>query len=149
MNVTIGFLFLTVAVWLFGGALIASRFPQGPKWLTGPVASQAVMLGSMFCAALGLGLVGEFSVKDGIGSLSPWQTLLSGVSGLLLVGSWYGIRKTLRRLPRPAEFIASGMLDARTLKGSRVIPFLDRDAAAANNGSGVPPSKRPRKKRAA
>ncbi len=149
MRGVVGLLFLAGAILLFGGALIVSRVPHAPKWMTGSGTSQAAMLGSIFCAGLGLGLVGEFAVKYGFRSLSPWETALVGVSALLLAGSWYGIRKTLKRLPRPIEYIATGMFDAHTLTGAKVVPFSAVSSVVANAAPSVPPSKRPRKKRVA
>lgn len=159
MRAVIGHLFFTGAVLLFGGALIASRVTHAPTWMTESAVSQTVVLAAIFCAAVGLVVVGEFAVKYGFGSLSLAETVLVGVSVLLLAGSWYGISKTLERLPQPAEYTATytlgadGPTKADSLDAlssvSEVVPFSVQSSTVANDASGTPPSKRPRKRRAA
>lgn len=159
MRGIIGLLFLTMAVLVFGGALIALR-TRFTAWATSSSVSNAVTLAAIFLSAQGFGMVGEFLIRQGIGSVSTGERVLFYMTTLLPVLALYGMRKAVKRLPLPAELQQPSVASPgstwenyygkqRAVFVSSVTPFPAKDIQPESTPPVVPPRKPSPKKRAA
>ncbi len=156
MRGIIGLSLLTMAVLVFGGALIAVR-TRFTTWATNAAASNVVTLAAIFLSAEGFGLVGEFLINQG--SVGVGQRVLFYVMALLPVLALYGMRKAVKRLPLPAELeqqsvtAPSGTWEdygrRQPVSVARVMPFPEKAIGPETPAPIIPPQKPSSKKRAA
>jgi hypothetical protein len=154
----IGLLFVTIAVLVFGGAFIAVR-TRFTAWATSASVANAVMFAAIFLTAEGFGLVGEFLIKQGIGSVSVEERVLFWVMVSLPLLAFYGIRKVMKRLPLPAALEQQAIVSLSgpyetygkptAVPVSLVTPFPVKHIQPEPPGPVVPPRKPSPKKRAA
>lgn len=83
MSAVFGLLLVNVAVLVFGGALIVTRRPNAPRWLTESAAASAITIITIALFVMGIGLTIQFAVSYGREPLGFTETSLIG--GLLIV----------------------------------------------------------------
>lgn len=105
MSAVIGLFLFTMAVLVFGVALIFARRPNAAVWLTEGFAATLITITTVALAAMGLGLVGQFAVSYGREPLSPNEVILIGTSLIVLTIVFAVIGRVLRQplpqLPPP------------------------------------------------
>lgn len=126
MSAVIGIFLFALAALVFGTALIVSRKPNAPVWLTEGFAGALITITTIACAVMGLGLVGQFAVSYGREPLGAIEIILISISLVVLIVVFTGIVKALRRsATRPAmtavaEVSAIGEASSAPLTASAV-----------------------------
>lgn len=99
MSAVIGLLLFTMAVLVFGMALILARRPDAAIWLTEGFVATLITITTIALAAMGLGLVGQFAVSYGREPLSFNEGILIGTSLIVLTVVFAVIGRVLRQRP--------------------------------------------------
>jgi hypothetical protein len=124
MSAVTGILLFTLAVFLFGVALVVARKSNPPRWLTEGSAGTLITITTIAFAVTGLGLVAQFAVSYGREPLGATEIILISISLIFLILVFTGIVKALGRSDTTAVTATSGTKD--------VAPALAEAAATAS-----------------
>jgi hypothetical protein len=138
MSAFFGLLLITLAVGLFGGALVLSRRPKAPVQSTESVAASVVAITTIALFATGLGLIIQFVMSYGREPLTPVTAALTAATLIALLVAFAAIG---RRLRGHKQLHTSGEVELHSQAGPPMSPAPGTETSYLTNGSGpeVPP----------